>query len=93
MLGDTTYITNTILGMINIKFRIVATSGRKKGFPGNGKEPACQHRKHEMQVRSLEEDSLEKGMATRSSILAWRIPWTVELGGPMGLESETTEVT
>ena len=93
MLGDTTYITNTILGMINIKFRVVATSGRKKGFPGNGKEPACQHRKHEMQVRSLEEDSLEEGMATRSSILAWRIPWTVELGGPMGLESETTEVT
>ena len=32
------------------------------------------------------EDSLEKGMATHSSILAWRIPWTEELGGlqPMG---------
>ena len=29
-------------------------------------------------VRSLGwEDPLEKGMATRSSILAWRIPWTV----------------
>ena len=28
-------------------------------------------------VRSLgQEDSLEKGMATHSSILAWRIPWT-----------------
>ena len=26
------------------------------------------------------EDSLEKGMATHSSILAWRIPWTEELG-------------
>jgi len=76
-----TYITSTILGMINIKFRIVATSGRKKGFPRDGKEPACQHRKHEMQVRSLEEDPLEEGMATRSSILAWRIPWTKELGG------------
>jgi len=24
---------------------------------------------------------LEEGMATRSSILAWRIPWTKELGG------------
>ena len=36
----------------------------------------------EMQVRSLgEEDPLEKGMATHSSILAWRIPWTEELGG------------
>ena len=38
-------------------------------------------------VRSLsQEDSLEKGKATHSSILAWRIPWTEEPGGlqPMG---------
>ena len=27
------------------------------------------------------EDPLEEGMATRSSILAWRIPWTEEPGG------------
>ena len=27
------------------------------------------------------EDSLEEGMATHSSILAWRIPWTEEPGG------------
>ena len=34
------------------------------------------------QVRSLGlEDSLEKGMATHSDILAWRIPWTEESGG------------
>ena len=42
----------------------------------------------ETQVRSLgQEDSLEKGMATHSSILAWRIPWTEEPGGlqSMGL--------
>ena len=33
------------------------------------------------QVRSLgQEDPLEKGMATHSSILAWRIPWTEEPG-------------
>ena len=33
-------------------------------------------------VRSLGgEDPLEKGMATDSSILAWRIPWTEELDG------------
>ena len=32
-----------------------------------------------MQVQSLgEEDPLEEGMATHSSILAWRIPWTEE---------------
>ena len=35
------------------------------------------------------EDPLEKGMATHSSILAWRIPWTEEPGGLqfMGLQS------
>ena len=27
------------------------------------------------------EDPLEKGMATHSSVLAWRIPWTEEPGG------------
>jgi len=33
-------------------------------------------------VRSLGwEDPLEKGMATHSSILAWKIPWTEEPGG------------
>ena len=33
-------------------------------------------------VRSLgQEDPLEEGMATHSSILAWRIPWTEEPGG------------
>ena len=36
----------------------------------------------ETQVRSLGwEDLQEEGMATHSSILAWRIPWTEEAGG------------
>ena len=35
-----------------------------------------------IQVQSLGwEDPLEKGMATHSSILAWKIPWTEEPGG------------
>ena len=39
----------------------------------------------EIQIQSLgQEDPLEKGMATHSSILAWRIPWTEE---PSGLQS------
>ena len=41
------------------------------------------------QVRSLgREDPLEKQMTTHSSILAWKIPWTEEPGGPqsMGLQ-------
>ena len=40
-----------------------------------------------MWVPSLgQEDALEKGMATHSGILAWKIPWTEEPGGlqPMG---------
>ena len=43
----------------------------------------------ETQIRSLGlEDALEKGMATYSSILAWRIPWTEEPDGLyfMGLQ-------
>ena len=40
----------------------------------------------ETQVRSLgQEDPLEKGMATHSSILAWRTPWTEESGGLQSL--------
>ena len=36
----------------------------------------------ETQVQSLRwEDPLEEGMATHSSILVWRIPWTKEPGG------------
>ena len=36
----------------------------------------------EIRVQSLgREDPLEKGMATHSSILAWRTPWTEEPGG------------
>ena len=33
------------------------------------------------------EDPLEKEMATRSSILAWRIPWTEKLGGLQSMGS------
>ena len=39
-------------------------------------------------VRSLgQEDPLEKGMATHSSILAWGIPWTEKPGGLQGSQS------
>ena len=58
------------------------------GFPGgsDGKESACSA---EIQVWSLsQEDSLEKGMAVHSSILAWRIPWTEEPGGLQAMRSQ-----
>ena len=51
------------------------------GFPGSSevKNPPA---REDIQVRSLgQEDPLEKGMATRSSILAWEIPWTKDPGG------------
>ena len=53
------------------------------GFPGGlviNNRPAMQE-PQKMQVQSLgQEDHLEKDMATHSSILAWRIPWTEEPG-------------
>ena len=54
------------------------------GFPGVSvvkNSPAMQEAQ-ETRVRSLgQEDPLEKEMATYSSILAWKIPWTEEPGG------------
>ena len=43
----------------------------------------------EMLVWSVgQEDPLEEGMATRSSVLAWRTPWTEEPGGLWSIESQ-----
>ena len=50
----------------------------------------------EMWVRSLgQEDLLEKKMATHSSILAWKIPWTVEPDGlqSMALQKKGTQLS
>ena len=59
----------------------------KLNFPGGSevKESAMQ----ETWVRSLgQEDSLKEEMATHSSTLAWRIPWTEEPGGLQSTESQ-----
>ena len=46
------------------------------------KNPPTMQETQEMRVQFLgQEDPLEEGMATHSSILAWRIPWTEEPGG------------
>ena len=37
------------------------------------------------------EDPLEKEMATHSSVLAWKIPWTDELGGLQSMRSQRVE--
>ena len=45
-------------------------------------------------VQSLHwEDPLEEGMATHSSILAWKIPWTEELGGLQSMGSQELDTT
>ena len=45
-------------------------------------------------VQSLrQEDPLEEGMATHSSILAWRSPWTEEPGGLLSVESQEEGMT
>ena len=69
----------------HLKIEIMLSNYRGAlGFPsgsGSKKLPAMR----ETCVQSLgREDPLEKGMATHSSILAWKIPWTE---GPGGLQS------
>ena len=45
-------------------------------------------------VQSLgQEDPLEKEMATHSSILAWRIPWTEQPGGLPSMGSQELNMT
>ena len=47
-----------------------------------------------MQVQSLGwEDPLKEGMATHSSIPAWRIPWTEEPGGLQSTEQQRLQMT
>ena len=64
-------------------------------FPGgtSGKEPSCQCRRHtETGVQFLsQEDPLEESMATCSSVLAWRIPWTEESGGLQSMGSQRVQ--
>ena len=51
--------------------------------------PAVQELQLNQRVRSLGcEDPLEEGMATHSSILAWRIPWTEETSGLQSIGSQ-----
>ena len=48
----------------------------------------------ETQVRFLDwEDTLEKGLATHSSILSWRIPWIEEPSRPLSMGSQESDMT
>ena len=63
----------------------------RKSFPGGSVvkcSPAMQ-KLQETEVQSLDgEDPLEEGMATHSSVLAWRIPWTEEPDGQQFMWSQ-----
>ena len=69
-------------------------TGDKDLSPGQGTRASQEatyprQEAYETWVRSLgQEDSLEEGMATHSPILAWRIPWTEEPGGPQSIRSQ-----
>ena len=53
-------------------------TGEREGFPGGSSVKNNPPAMRETWVQSLGwEDTLEKGTATYSSIMAWRIPWTV----------------
>ena len=61
------------------------------GFPGDtsGKElPANAGYIREVDLILRWEDPLEEGMASHSSVLAWRILWTEEPGGPQPMGSQ-----
>ena len=46
----------------------------------------------ETQIQSLGgEDPLEEEVATQSSVLAWEIPWTEELGGLQSMRSQKSQ--
>ena len=66
--------------------------GKENGPPRwhNDKESTCQCKRQETRVRPLGwEDPLEECMATHSSVLAWRIPWTEEPGGLQSIGLQT----
>ena len=69
----------------NGKMRVWANDGG-----ASGKEPSASAGTLSLvQILSLGlEDPLEEGMATHSSILAWRIPWTQEPGGLQSMGSQ-----
>ena len=80
------------MGEVNLRYVLECMiKNLKKGFGGDyvaqsvKNLPAVQ----ETWVRSLGwEDPLEKEMATHSSILAWKIPWTEEPGGLQSMGSQ-----
>ena len=69
-----------------LKGDLVCRSG---GFPGGSEVKNQPVMQETQETQSLDQDdSLEEGIATYSSILAWRIPWTEEPGKLQTLGSQ-----
>ena len=67
---------------------------KSKHLKGTFTLPDASDGKESAQVQPLgREDSLEKEMATHSSILAWRMAWTEEPGGPQFMGSQELDTT
>ena len=58
------------------------------GFPGGSNDKESAYNAGDPGSIPGLEDTLEKGIATQSSILAWRIPWTEQPGGPQSMEPQ-----
>ena len=77
--GVTPDVPRVNLGVVYCKVRVSLVVHIVKNLPAM----------QETRVQSLGwEDPLEKGQATHSSILAWRIPWTEEPGGLQSMGSQ-----
>ena len=87
--------TAGILQQISYKLKSPLTEdGEVEGLPSGSavKNPPAMQEIQETWVWPLSrEDPLEEGMATHSSIRAWRILWTEEPGSLQSMESDTTE--
>ena len=65
------------------------SAGIKLNYHSHGSDGKDSAAVQETQAQSLSrEDLLEKGVATHSNILTWRIPWTEEPGGPQSIGSQ-----
>ena len=79
------------LSLQNLKVVISAATYTSLGYRSGlaVKKPPPAQELQEMRVQSLgQNDLLEEGMATHSSILVWRIPWTEEPGGLRSMRSQ-----
>ena len=85
----------TVYGVARVGHDLATKHTSQRGEASGGSDSKESDAMWETWVQSLGlEDPLEKRMATHSSILAWRIPWTEEPGGLQswgGKESDTTE--